>query len=76
MNGNIEREILGDWVDKGYSLKEYDDHVVTVVYKDKELKDKELAAYPQTVATTTPAVLRSVYQRHEARLREAVEVTP
>lgn len=74
MNGNIERRILGEWVDKGYWLKEYDDHVVTVGYKDKD-KDKELAAFPQTAMTTTPEALVAVCQRHEARLREPAEVT-
>jgi len=70
MKGNLEKEILGEWADKGYWLKEYADHVVTVGYKDKEL-----AAFPQTAPTTTPGALKSVCQRHEERLREPAEVT-
>ena len=71
MNGNIEREILGEYAEKGYWLNDtYCDHVVTVGYKDKEI-----AAFPQTAATTIPEALRAVCQRHEAKLREPVEAT-
>ena len=70
MNGNIEREILGDWVDKGYHLNDtYDDHTTTVIYKDKVI-----AAFSQTAITTTPEALREVCQGHDARLREPAEV--
>ena len=59
-----DRAILGEWADKGYSLKEYADHVVTISYKDKEV-----AAFCQ--AGVTQDVLRSVCQRHDAKLMEA-----
>ena len=67
MNGNLQRELLGEWVDKGYWLKEYDDHILTVGYKDKEV-----AAFSQIGAL--PELLRDVCQRHEAKLRKPAEV--
>lgn len=67
MNENIEREILGEYADQGYWLKEYDDHIVTVGYKDKEI-----AAFPQMA--TTPEMLKGACERHQARLREPAEV--
>ena len=69
MNGNIEKQILGEYVDQGYWLKEYEDHIITVGYKDKEI-----AALSQLGAT--PEVLRDVCKRHQERLREPVEVKP
>ena len=67
MNGNIEKEILGEYTDQGYWLKEYEDHVITVGYKDKEI-----AAFSQVSAT--PEMLKGVCERHQARLRETAEV--
>ena len=68
MNGNLQRELLGEWVDKGYWLKEYPDNTITVGYKDEEF-----AAVSKIMAL--PEQLREVCQRHEARLREPAEVT-
>ena len=62
-----DKEALGEFADGGYHLKEYDDHVVTVCFKEQEL-----AAFNQGLAT--PEALRAVCQRHEARLRETAEV--
>ena len=58
-----DKEILGDYADQGYYLKEYSDHVVTVCYKDDS---EELAAFNQTIAT--PEKLQAVCERHHARL--------
>jgi len=66
MNG--DNGVLGEYADQGYWLKEYDDHVVTVGYKDKEI-----AAFSQTVAT--PEMLKGVCNRHQARLRGPAKVT-
>ena len=68
MNGNVEKEILGEYADQGYWLKEYEDHVITVGYKDKEI-----AAFSQMSAT--PEMLKGAAERHQAQLRETVEVT-
>ena len=57
-----DKEILGDYADEGYYLREYADHVVTVCFKDEA---KELAAFSQTLAT--PEALRAVCQRHKDR---------
>lgn len=65
MDGN--REILGDWVDEGYWTKEYDDHVVTVGYKDREI-----AAFSQSAAT--PDALQRACAQHQKRLREPAGV--
>jgi len=58
---NWQRIILGDLVDVGYHIKEYDDHVVTVNYKDEEL-----GAYNQTMATAE--VLRAKAQGHFTKM--------
>jgi len=59
MNG--DNGILGEYADQGYWVKEYDDHVVAVGYKDKEI-----AAFSQTSATTE--ALRDACQRHMGRM--------
>jgi hypothetical protein len=66
----INREILGDWVDQGYFVREYDDHIVAVCYKDNG--SKELAVFNQ--AEATPEALQDVCKRHHARLVEPARV--
>jgi len=68
MNRSIELEILGEYADEGYWLKEYDDHVITVGYKDMEI-----AAFSQAVAT--PEALREACARHMARMINPVGVS-
>jgi hypothetical protein len=61
------REILGDWVDQGYFVREYGDHIVAVCFKDNG--GKELAVFNQTEATQED--LQDVCRRHHARLIES-----
>ena len=72
MNGNSNKQALGEWADQGYFINEYADHVVTVCYKDDT--DRELAAFEQTKAT--PEALQDVCKRHHERLIQMAEVTP
>ena len=66
MNENTLQAVLGEYVNQGYYLKEYDDHVVTVNYKDAEL-----AAYPQTAVATAPEALRDCCRRHQKAMAAA-----
>jgi len=66
MNENTLQAALGEYTNQGYYLKEYDDHVVTVNYKDAEI-----AAYPQQAVTTTPEALRDCCRRHQTALATA-----
>jgi hypothetical protein len=63
MNG--DNGILGEYADQGYWVKEYDDHIVTVGYKDKEI-----AAFSQI--GTTPEMLRDACKRHMVQLTNPV----
>jgi hypothetical protein len=66
---NWQRIILGDLVDVGYSIKEYDgDHTVTVKYKDETI-----GAYPQIVASAE--MLREKAQKHFAKIATPAGVT-
>jgi hypothetical protein len=56
-----DKQILGRWADEGYFVREYDDHVVTVGYKDKEV-----AAFSQTGVTSND--LQRVCERHHSQL--------
>jgi len=71
MNGKTDKQALGEWADQGYFLKAYDDHIITVCYKDGE--SKELAAFNQTQAT--PEELQAVCRRHHERLTTVVGAT-
>lgn len=53
-----DKQALGEYADEGYRIQEYDDHVVTVCFKDKEL-----AAFSQV--GTTPEALQAVCKRHK-----------
>jgi len=66
MNENTLQAALGEYANQGYYLKEYDDHVVTVNYKNVEI-----AAYPQTTVATSPEALRDCCQRHQVALAAA-----
>lgn len=56
-----DKEALGEYADAGYYLKEYDDHVVTVCFKEQEL-----AAFNQ--GAVIPAELQAVCLRHKNRM--------
>ena len=66
MNG--DKEMLGEYADQGYWTKEYDDHVITVGYKDKEI-----AAFSQIAAT--PEALQRACSNHQKRLHQPVGVS-
>lgn len=63
---NNDSEMLGEWANRGYFIKEYADHTVTVCYKDNG--SKELAAFNQNLASQE--VLRDVCRRHHETLQE------
>ena len=64
---NRDNGILGEYADQGYWVKEYDDHVIAVGYKDKEI-----AAFSQI--GTTPEMLQAACKRHMAQLTNPVRV--
>jgi len=63
-----QRDILGDLVDEGYTLKEWADDAIELRYKDASL-----AAWHQLGAD--PVVIRQTALRHKAGMLGAVEVT-
>ena len=62
-----DSEMLGEWVNQGYFLKEYYDDIL-VCYKDNG--SRELASFNQNLAT--PDALQDVCKRHQATLVEEV----
>ena len=56
-----QRDILGDLVDEGYSLKEWTDDAIELRYKDASV-----AAWHQRAAE--PAAIRRTALRHKAEM--------
>lgn len=61
---NNDSEILGEWANQGYFLKEYADHTVTVCYKDNG--SRELAAIDRDIIT--PDIAQGICERHQGKL--------
>jgi hypothetical protein len=59
-----ERDILGELVDKGYSLKEWEDYI------ELRYKDQSVAAFSRV--GVDKAAIRRAGRRHELQLQRAV----
>ena len=62
---NWERDILGDLVDEGYSLKEWQDDVIELRYKDQSV-----AAFSEFGVNSHD--IRRAALRHKMQLQRAV----
>ena len=67
MNELIEREILGEYADQGFSLEEDGDHTLLLYFKDL---DKEIATFSQLGPTEHQ--LRETCRQYLARLNNPV----
>ena len=63
---DYQKQILGEYANRGYYVQEYEDAIVVC------FKDQQVGAYSKVV---TSAILQDACRRHEARLRETVGVT-